>query len=134
MDDEKHIDSTMRRSDTVMRRDMKQWRQLPVKDPFLVIMSGQEKGKKILLVSSSMLIGRSTNANVQIFDPRVSREHARITKDSGEFIITDQESANGTWVNGHKIETRVLNNGDHIVVGSTELLLTIPEMADGKSD
>lgn len=134
MDEEKHVNSTMRRSDTVMRNDMKTWRQQPAKDPFLVIMSGQEKGKKVLLVSSSMLIGRSTHANIQIFDPRVSRQHARITKESGDFVIIDQESANGTWINGHKVTSQILRNGDHIVVGSTEMLLTIPEIMDGTSD
>jgi pSer/pThr/pTyr-binding forkhead associated (FHA) protein len=51
-------------------------------------------------------------------DPNVSRHHARITRETDTYLITDLGSMNGTTVNGASITRHVLNDGDTIGVGS----------------
>ena len=128
VDDEKIIDMTMQRSDKLMKEDLKNWRKAPAKDPFLVVLSGVEKGKKILLISPVTTLGRAVQCNIQIKDRRASRSHANLNREDNSFTIFDQNSSNGTWVNNSRITgSKELKNGDLIIIGSTELLLTIPE-------
>lgn len=126
MPDDEKVDVTMSRKDDELKTDMQNWRRQDAKDPFLVVLSGMEKGKKILLISACTSMGRSSTCNIQVKDQRASRTHASIEKRDEEFVIVDHNSSNGTWVNGEKITSRPLKSGDHIVIGSTELLLTIP--------
>jgi pSer/pThr/pTyr-binding forkhead associated (FHA) protein len=58
----------------------------------------------------------------------VSRRHAEFRLESGEFQVVDVDSLNGTYVNGHAIDSAVLTNGDEIQMGKFRLvLLTRPE-------
>ncbi len=127
-DKEKNVDMTFRQSETILKEDVDNWRKKPASDPFLVILSGIEKGKKILLVSSKTSLGRSVGCNIQVKDNRVSRTHAIIFRKEGDFSIEDQNSSNGTQVNNSKIAGfKNLKTGDLITLGATEMMLTIPE-------
>lgn len=86
----------------------------------LTVIQGPDQGKKYGLPSNEpQLIGRSTEA-LPMTDTTVSRRHAELTPDSGEWFIRDLKSQNGTWVNGVEINTRTaLHAGDQIRVGST---------------
>ncbi len=95
--------------------------------PFLVISNGFEKGRKILVMSSDSVIGRSLDCPVCIKDNRVSSQHARLICECSQVTIQDMGSKNGTFVNGRKRAESTLNDGDRIMVGSTELVITIPE-------
>lgn len=67
------------------------------------------------------VIGREAPADVVIPLPRISRSHARITRDDQGYAIRDLGSRNGTFVNGAPIgaEPVRLKNGDLIVLGGT---------------
>ncbi len=134
MDEKKPMDLTAPQPETAHKEDQRNWREIPANDPFLVIISGVEKGKKILLVSATTSIGRSVHCNIQLNDPRASRNHAEFIRESNCFSLKDSGSSNGTWVNGSRIESRKLRNGDHIIIGSTELVLTIPDRPDESTD
>ena len=69
-------------------------------------------------------IGRHPEQDIQILDRVVSKAHAVIERNmEGVFVVHDRGSRNGTFVNGAKIAgPTVLNDGDTISVGSTELL------------
>ena len=58
---------------------------------------------------------------------RISRFHAKIQSDSGEIILTDLESTNGTRVNGNVVQIRRLRPGDRVGVGRSLLLYGTPE-------
>lgn len=129
MSREKETDLTVFHPETVRAGDLVRWRDQPAADPFLVILTGLEKGKKILLVSRCTTLGRSVECNVLIKDSRVSRNHAEVLREENAFWLVDMDSSNGTRVNGTKVTRRELRDGDRIMIGSTELMFSTPEPA-----
>jgi two-component system NtrC family sensor kinase len=86
----------------------------------LTIVQGPDKGKAFNIPPNEpQLIGRSSEA-LRITDYTVSRRHAELTPDSGQWYIRDLKSHNGTYVNGVRISARTrLKIGDDIRAGST---------------
>ncbi len=78
--------------------------------------------KKIKL-SEVVFFGReAAKVNVHFDHPQVSRVHSQITKNKSGFTLTDLRSANGTFVNGKKIENpTILEIGDKIDIGPFSL-------------
>jgi ABC transport system ATP-binding/permease protein len=70
-------------------------------------------------IKSDMLLGREkARVSICLKHPQVSRIHAQITKRSNSFFVSDLNSANGTFVNGKRINgPRELKIGDHIDIG-----------------
>ena len=66
-------------------------------------------------------IGRSLAADVRLDDPTVSRRHALIVRQPDGVRVLDDRSLNGVFVNGERVEWRVLGDGDEIVVGRYHL-------------
>src|SRR4051812_16955228 len=66
-------------------------------------------------------IGRSLAADVRFDDPTVSRRHALIVRQADGVRVLDDRSLNGVFVNGERVEWRVLGDGDEIVVGRYRL-------------
>jgi predicted component of type VI protein secretion system len=62
-------------------------------------------------------IGREDDNDIQLNDDRVSRFHAKLQMDGGKVILTDLDSTNGTRVNGHPVQMRVLQTGDVLSIG-----------------
>mgnify|MGYP001168848861 CR=1 FL=1 len=69
------------------------------------------------------VIGRSSEADVALSDPEVSRRHAALQAAGGILYLTDLGSRNGTFLNGKKLggEGIEVKIGDHIDVGNTRL-------------
>lgn len=69
----------------------------------------------------TMTIGRSRDCNIFLEDLAVSRQHATLNETvSGEYELTDNQSATGTFVNGVAIEHTLLHDGDQIQIGATQ--------------
>src|SRR4029077_12470941 len=66
-------------------------------------------------------IGRSLAADVRFDDPTVSRRHALIVRQADGVRVLDDRSLNGVFVNGERVEWRMLEHGDEIVVGRYHL-------------
>ena len=67
-------------------------------------------------------IGRSKRNDLVLADQWLSRHHAEIRNDEGDFTIADLESRNGTYVNGEKIARIIpLQNDDVITLGDQQL-------------
>ncbi|MGJ4074943.1 DUF3662 and FHA domain-containing protein [Corynebacterium macclintockiae] len=73
------------------------------------------------LCKGSNIIGRGNGVDLRIPDTGVSRQHADITWDGFDAILTDLQSTNGTSVNGTPIENWLLANGDVISMGHSEI-------------
>jgi pSer/pThr/pTyr-binding forkhead associated (FHA) protein len=72
-------------------------------------------------------IGRSLAADVRFDDPTVSRRHALIVRQADGVRVLDDRSLNGVFVNGTRVEGRVLIDGDEILVGRYRLrFISIP--------
>ena len=68
----------------------------------------------------SIVIGRSTKADIYISDPKISRNHARIEMNSkGVPVLYDMGSLCGTLLNGVKVIKHPLKNGDTFLLGNT---------------
>ena len=94
----------------------------PALNPVLDIVRGNEQGRTFQLKTKTRL-GRERDNDVALSDPRVSRYHARIELAGGEWVIRDEGSANGTFVNGKRVVIQeVLRPNDRITMGDTELV------------
>ncbi len=89
------------------------------KDACLVVIYGLELGRKHNLESATVLIGRSSKADVQIDQESVSRNHAKIINTGKSMILRDLGSTNGTYVNDQLIDEYVLRDGDLVKIGRT---------------
>jgi DNA-directed RNA polymerase subunit RPC12/RpoP len=66
-------------------------------------------------------VGRSLAADIRFDDPTVSRRHALVVRRADGVRVLDDRSLNGVFVNGERIEWRVLRDGDELVVGRHHL-------------
>ena len=81
----------------------------------LVIAEGKEAGREFEFDQDSVLIGRTNECDVILYETGVSRKHAQISEEEGSFFIEDLGSSNGTRVNGETISGRLaLKSGDAI--------------------
>jgi len=87
----------------------------------LLIMGGDAAGTVVPLVENEYRIGRHRDNQIQLNDLGVSAYHARIFRGPDGYVIEDLKSRNGTWVNGTRAFQSILNNGDEIRVGATDL-------------
>jgi pSer/pThr/pTyr-binding forkhead associated (FHA) protein len=78
-------------------------------------------GVRQSLSPQGVTLGRSRDNDVYLSDRLASRWHARIDVQQGAFVISDLGSANGTFVNGQRIQRQVLRNGDEIRIGDSRL-------------
>jgi len=92
--------------------------------PTLVFVQGNEQ-RIINLDHSPFSVGRKVDKDLVIADPRVSRDHAIIVSENGQFSVFDQGSKHGTFVNGEKIERRVLERNDRLEFGVREAAYVI---------
>jgi len=77
--------------------------------------------------SSSLRIGRGTNAELRSENPAVALEHAVIEPDGPGYTITDRGSITGTYVNGKPVETARLAKGDRIEIGDLRVEVQLVE-------
>ena len=70
-------------------------------------------------LETDMVIGRDPVCSIAIPDSRVSKEHCRIMRVNGTFMLEDLGSRNGTFVNGRSIDRVRLSPNDKIVVGES---------------
>ncbi len=70
------------------------------------------------LVSAETVVGRGLEAAVRVEDPGISRAHlALLRRADGGFTAVDLGSRNGTWVNGVRVRTARLSEGDRLQIG-----------------
>ncbi|MGA2163064.1 MAG: FHA domain-containing protein [Solirubrobacteraceae bacterium] len=93
----------------------------------------EEDGENIVvaLTQEWTRVGRSLAADIRFDDPTVSRRHALLVHQPDGVRVLDDRSLNGVFVNGERIEWRMLKDGDEIVVGRYRLrFLTVPGERD----
>jgi two-component system cell cycle response regulator len=91
----------------------------PKNEACLVVIYGDDLGRKHNLNASSLLIGRSSKCDIQIDQESTSRNHSKIVNTGKAILIRDLGSTNGTYVNDEPIEEHVLRDGDFIKIGRT---------------
>ncbi|HST56822.1 MAG TPA: FHA domain-containing protein [Solirubrobacteraceae bacterium] len=66
-------------------------------------------------------VGRSLAADVRFDDPTVSRRHALVVRQPDGVRVLDDRSLNGVFVNDERVEWKVLEDGDEILIGRYRL-------------
>jgi FHA domain-containing protein len=73
-----------------------------------------------LLTSDRVTVGRRGEHDVLLADDEVSRLHAVLEHVGGDWVLVDQNSRNGSYINGSRVNTRqVLHDGDRMCFGRT---------------
>jgi two-component system, cell cycle response regulator len=107
------------RAKTVVTSISRITERAPGKEACLVVIYGQDLGRKYNLESPTLVFGRSSKCDVQIDQESVSRAHSKIMNQGKTIRIRDLGSTNGTYVNDEQIEERTLADGDLIKIGRT---------------
>jgi two-component system cell cycle response regulator len=89
------------------------------KEACLVVIYGDELGKKYNLNTPSVVVGRSSKCDIQIDQESISRNHSKIVNTGKSILVRDLGSTNGTYVNDEPVEEYVLRDGDLIKIGRT---------------
>lgn len=111
----------------IKRRDLK---------PALVFLTGELIAVPIPLEREDVILGRALEADVRVNDTQVSRQHAKVTavksdaEGVAEYVLTDLDSRNGTFLNGRRIRREPLQNGDKITIGETILRFDLLDEID----
>jgi len=99
--------------------------QAEVRPWCLVVVSGTGIGSRFEL-GEFATIGRETTADIRIAEPSVSRTHCRVWRKRGGYWVTDLGATNPTRVNGMKVESMPLLEGDILTVGDIMLKMLGP--------
>ncbi len=90
--------------------------------PALVVRAGGGRaGESFRPAGPRTRIGRSPDCDIFLDDVTVSRNHAVLIEEHGEFFVEDQGSLNGTFVNRRRIDRAPLHEGDELQVGKYRL-------------
>ncbi len=90
----------------------------------LFVIQGYDQGNRFALDDETATIGRDASNKIRLRDAEVSRRHAEIRRGVDGRTLVDLESSNGVYVNGRRVKTRRLLNGDQIQIGKTVLLFS----------
>lgn len=92
--------------------------------PVVIYVQGNDQ-QTLSLNHTPYTVGRKVDRDLVIPDPRVSREHAHIVAENGEFFVVDQSSKHGTFVNGERVDRRKLARNDRLEFGARDIAYLI---------
>lgn len=79
---------------------------------------GPQVGITFPISGDEITIGRNQNSTIFLNDMTVSRQHATIRNVDGNYVIYDERSYNGVWVNNKNVQAKTLHYGDKIQIGT----------------
>ena len=91
----------------------------------LVADSGPEKGQ-VIPIMDRVEIGRALECDISILEPALSRKHAELELVGDDLVLRDLGSANGTYVNGEKIDEVKLKDGDRMQFDKIHFIVSAP--------
>jgi pSer/pThr/pTyr-binding forkhead associated (FHA) protein len=95
---------------------------LPAGVASLVVRSGSQAGTSFALQRRVTRLGRHPDSEIMLDDITVSRRHAEIVREGAQYILRDDGSLNGTYVNAQRVEQAVLAQGDEVQIGKFRLV------------
>ncbi len=92
--------------------------------PILVFVQGNDQ-RMMNLDHTPFTVGRKVDKDLVVADPRVSRDHALITSEDGQFFVVDQGSKHGTFVNGERVQRKTLERNDRVEFGVRDVAYVV---------
>ena len=119
------FDSTQRFSDDLLAQDphgldveeREAIDALPSGSALLIVQRGPNEGARFLLDQDVTTVGRHPNADIFLDDVTVSRRHAEFRRNDTSFMIDDLASLNGTYFDGVRIDSALLDDGAEVQIG-----------------
>ena len=90
---------------------------LPSGSALLIVQRGPNEGARFLLDQDVTTVGRHPNADIFLDDVTVSRRHAEFRRTGTKFTINDLASLNGTYFDGVRIDSALLDEGAEVQIG-----------------
>ena len=92
----------------------------------LEILDGIDPGRVFRIEKEQVTLGRK-NCDVHLEDPEVSRNHATLTISGETAVLEDLGSANGTYIEGQRIQKGSLVDGSHFRMGTHQLIFRVSD-------
>ena len=87
----------------------------------LLTIRDEAGNSRICELRGSMICGRDASNDIVLIDDLISRHHMRLLSEEDGYRVEDLHSSNGTFVNGRRVQTALLRNGDVILVSTFAL-------------
>lgn len=87
----------------------------------LIVLQKNGSAKQVNVTNTPFVIGRADSCDLVLDNPLVSRSHAVFEAAGDAMTIRDLQSHNGTYVNGQRVESSALSNGDEIKIGGYQI-------------
>lgn len=100
----------------------------------LLVVAGEHIGREVVLGDELVSMGRAPANIVDFEDSDVSVYHAVIRCTAHGFVVEDQDSTNGTWVNGERVSNHQLEDGDSLRLGKTEFRFLVDSESSSDSE
>jgi pSer/pThr/pTyr-binding forkhead associated (FHA) protein len=94
---------------------------LPSGSALLIVQRGPNQGSRFLLDQDVTTVGRHPNADIFLDDVTVSRRHSEFRRHGSKFMIHDLASLNGTYFDGVRIDSALLDDGAEVQIGKFKL-------------
>ncbi len=94
---------------------------LPSGSALLIVQRGPNQGSRFLLDQDVTSVGRHPNADIFLDDVTVSRRHSEFRRHGNKFMIHDLASLNGTYFDGVRIDSALLDDGAEVQIGKFKL-------------
>lgn len=125
-------EKNLRMQEEIKRRQMTNPGEVVKNDPKKTIIAGAQTAPTLkvylgtgaqtyTLKPSQINIGRKDTNTIVIQEQTISSNHAQINFEGGQYVLTDMNSTNGTFINGKRITKQALRNGDLIRMGAIEM-------------
>lgn len=102
--------------------------------PYVVVLFPMEHHQSIALIDGMLTIGRSQEAMLQIPDEMISRVHCEIRRMGRHVFLRDNNSTNGTFVDGAPFKEGEVFPGNRIQIGSAVLKIDLKDPSEVERD
>ncbi len=102
---------------------------LPRDGAVLIVRAGSQAGERFVLEDGVTHLGRHPDSEIMLDDITVSRRHVAIERTADGYVVSDEGSLNGTYINQQRVDRALLRHGDELQIGKFRLVLF--ERADG---
>ncbi len=89
---------------------------------YLIVQHQGGRDQEFPLTKSPTILGRAASCDLQVVDPKVSRQHCQLEQRGPHWYLVNIKSRNNTWMGKQAIDEVLLIDGDEFRIGGTRLV------------